>query len=169
MSLTCNFALLFFSRILNIFCVVFLSDSANKKPTALFDPFMKSKLLKKISQDEFFAQNAQFVYIYQDVQTDFMDSLTKFSKSKNAKTVNKFDLNNNIVILKRIDDRRINYDWLDNLNSQPTTTINVEPDIMIQQIEQIKSTIKHLMNGNKRLQYQMNIPNFYSEYSQVII
>ena len=73
-----------------------------------------------------------------------------------------------IVILKRIDDKPISYDWFENLNKD-NKELNAGHFSLAQQLDVIKANLRSIINGEKRLQYKMAIPHSYTESSQGLL
>lgn len=76
-----------------VICVIFVTERGVKTPQFLFDNELKLKMIKRIQSDDFLKQTAQFTYIYMDVQSDFIETVTKSSKLKleNNKSKNLFE------------------------------------------------------------------------------
>ncbi len=121
---------------------------------------MKVKLLKKLKADDYLARNAQLAYVYADLQSDFVEKLAKISKSKSTNENNKSNIENKIIILKRLDEKYVQFDWLLDLTNKNSD---------LEFVDEIKSNLKYYINNEDRLQYKMIIPHFYEESSQVNI
>lgn len=119
---------------------------------------MKVKLLKKLKADDYLARNAQLAYVYIDLQSDFVEKLAKISKSKSTNENNKSNIENKIIILKRLDEKYVQFDWLLDLTNKNSD---------LEFVDEIKSNLKYYINNEDRLQYKMIIPHFYEESSQV--
>lgn len=61
---------------------MFIAKGDEKTPSFVFDHNSVARLSRKIKNDEFIKQAAQFTYIFSNVQTDFMEKLSKHSKLK---------------------------------------------------------------------------------------
>lgn len=103
-------------------------------------------------------RNAQLAYVFIDVQSDFIEKIAKISKLKLTNENNKSNIENKIIILKRLDDKYVQFDWL-------LDTTNKNNDLEF--LDEIKSNLKYYINNEDRLQYKMIIPHFYEESSQV--
>jgi hypothetical protein len=121
---------------------------------------LKVKLLKKLKADDYLARNAQLAYVYADLQSDFVEKLAKISKSKSTNENNKSNIENKIIILKRLDEKYVQFDWLLDLTNKNSD---------LEFVDEIKSNLKYYINNEDRLQYKMIIPHFYEESSQVNI
>lgn len=58
------------------------AEKSGRTPSILFNNELKAKLVKRINEDGYFKQLAQFTYIYTDVQSDFVEKIIKNSKLK---------------------------------------------------------------------------------------
>lgn len=61
-----------------------------------------------------------------------------------------------ILVLKRIDDKYAQFDWLEDLNLDDSTFY-----------DKLKFELVFYLNGNKKLKFKISIPNFYEESNQV--
>ena len=147
-----------------VVCILFASDSMTRTPEFLFNSNLKTKVIKKIASDEYLKKNAQFAYLYLDIQTEFLEKLAKNLKIKlaeNQSHKNYFD--NKVIFLKRLDDKYAQFDVYD-LSDRPGESTSLP-----QQIEALKLNLKSYLNGAKKLQYKMSIPSFYDETTPVYI
>lgn len=92
-----------------------------------------------------------------DVQTDFIEKVARNSKLKLNNENNKSNIENKILILKRLDEKYVQFDWLDILNDD------------LDFFDKIKSNLKLFTSNDEKLQHRMIIPQFYEESSQVNI
>lgn len=166
-----------------LICVIFITQKWLKpEASSFFNAEFRMKLIRKVANDNYMKQTAQFTYVYFDVQSDFIEKITKNSKLKpiesdnNNKSLfeNKVNLNHElamliwsnlnlqhlfkVVLLKRLNDKYAQFDIFD-LEMQKTT-------------EQIVDSIKELINtitiGTRKLSFKMPTPEFYDESSPVI-
>lgn len=70
-----------------------------------------------------------------------------------------------VVILKRLDEKYIEFGWLDDILGQ-NEAVNEEVDVN-QIVEDVKLNLKQILSGERKLRFRMTIPIFYSESQQV--
>lgn len=139
-----------------------MANSETRRPGFVFDSSSAGKLARKLKNDEFIKQNAQFTYFYSNVQSDFAERLSKHSK---LKSVSK--LEDKVIILRRMDEKYSEFGWLD--VEMPLSDEMGDKLDWTQVIEEVKANLRQVMGGEKRLKFKMQIPIFYSESQQVII
>lgn len=142
-----------------IFCLVYISNSETKLPGFIFEQNLRAKFLKKLKADDFINRNSQFTYIFMDIQSDFVEKVAKNSKIKFTNSV-KSNIEGKLLILKRIDDKYIHYDWMNILSYENGEEIDY--------IEQVKSKLKQFVIDDQ-LQFKLIIPQFYQESSLSLI
>lgn len=122
------------------------------------------RLARKLRNDELLKQNVQFAYVFTNVQTDFAERLAKHSK---LKSVSKLD--DKVIMLKRLDEKYVEFGWLD-VDMMPPTTTKDDDEFVLnwnQIVDDVKINLRQVMSGERRLKFKMTIPIFYSELQQV--
>lgn len=148
-----------------VYCVVFVANSETKRPSFVFDSTSIARLSRKLRNDELLKQNVQFAYVFTNVQTDFAERLAKHSK---LKSVSKLD--DKVIMLRRLDEKYVEFGWLDVDMMPPTMTTNDNDETVVdwnQLIDDVKINLRQVMSGEKKLKFKMTIPIFYSELQQV--
>lgn len=147
-----------FDTNVKLICVIFITQKWLKpEASSFFNAEFRMKLIRKVANDNYMKQTAQFTYVYFDVQSDFIEKITKNSKLKpiESDNNNKSLFENKVVLLKRLNDKYAQFDIFD-LEMQKTT-------------EQIVDSIKELINtitiGTRKLSFKMPTPEFYDESS----
>jgi hypothetical protein len=141
-------------NIKKVVCIIFITNSESQQPNFLFDSKQRTKFVKQINNDAFLKPNAQFSYIYHNVQTDFMEKLFKSSKIL-LKDNDLSALEKKVFLLKRISEKHVLFNWID----------MEENDL----VEKIKTNLKNVMNEKLKLEYKLTIPQFFHESSQVFL
>ena len=139
-----------------------MANSETRRLGFVFDSSSVGKLARKLKNDEFIKQNAQFTYFYSNVQSDLAERLSKHSK---LKSVSK--LEDKVIILRRMDEKYSEFGWLD-VEVPPLNDEMSEKLDWSQFIEDVKANLRLVMGGEKRLKFKTPIPIFYSESQQVI-
>jgi hypothetical protein len=141
----------------SIYCFIVLASSKEQTPSALFDKLFRVDLIQRLQGDEFLNQNARVTYLYSDIQSDFGEKLTANSKIK--KSDSNF-IKNKVVVLKRLDDKYSQFEWLSDINLEGITAVKF--------IQKIKSALMTYSSGDQPLKYKMRSPIFYEESKRVI-
>jgi len=145
------------TNIKKVICIIFIANSATQQPQFLFDMKEKTKLKKQTNNDIYLKQNAQFTYIYHNVQTDFIEKLLKSSKILLKDRENLSSIEKKVFFLKRISEKHALFNW-----------IEVEDgSFSIDLVEKIKINLKNFLNEKQKLEYKLTIPQFFHESSQV--
>ncbi|KAH9504393.1 DnaJ sub C member 16, partial [Bulinus truncatus] len=104
-----------------------------------------------------FAQNAdtqngriRFVYIYADVQQNFISALTKGNQTRAAPVVE-------VVIIWRQDTRRLSYEFLEEGWS-------LDPQAVPLSRKKLEEKLTELLSGDNLLPYKAVVPEFYNEH-----
>lgn len=142
-----------------MYCIVFVANSDHKRPRFVFDSTSVARIARKIKNDDLLKQTAQFTYLFANVQTDFAERLSKHSKLKSVQK-----LEDKVVILKRLDEKYVEFGWLD------IEFVDYDDDDKLdwnQLLDEVKSNLRQLASGEKKLRFKMTIPRFYSEFQQV--
>ena len=143
-----------------------MANSETKRPSFVFDSTSIARLARKLRNDELLKQNVQFAYVFTNVQTDLGERLAKHSKLKSASK-----LDDKVIMLKRLDEKYVEFGWLD-VDMMPPTTINDNDETTNaidwnQVVDDVKINLRQVMSGERRLKFKMTIPIFYSELQQV--
>lgn len=143
-----------------MYCLVFVANSDHQRPRFVFDPSSVAKFARKLKTDDLLKQTAQFTYFLANVQSDLAERMSKHSKLKSVQK-----LEDKVVIVRRLDDKHVEFGWLD-----IEFDIDQDEDRLdwSQLLDEIKSNLRQLESGEKRLKFKMPIPRFYSELQQVI-
>ena len=137
-------------------CVILMTNSDKKEPNFIFDAKHKAKFIRQISNDAFLKQNAQFTYIYHNVQTDFIEKLLKSSKIQLANNDRSL-IEKKVLFLKRVSEKHAIFSWLD-------LYIDVTKNEFL---DRIKATLRSILGEKQKLEYKLLIPLLYHESSQV--
>jgi hypothetical protein len=141
----------------NIYCFIVTAHSKEQTPSVLFDRLFRVDLIQRLQNDEFLSQNARITYLYYDIQSDFAEKLIANSKTKKSDSSS---LQNKIVVLKRLDDKYSQFEWITDINMDSITPVKF--------IQKVKSSLMSYSSGDHQpLKFKMRSPIFYEESKRV--
>jgi hypothetical protein len=138
------------------YCFIVLASSRDQTPRALFDQPYRAELVQRLQSDEFVNAHARLTYLYHDVQSDFAAKLHLNSKSKKSQAA---FFQNKIIVLKRLDDKYSQYEWLADVNFDTLNT----PVKLIQLVKTALLGYTSTALSDQPLRFKLRIPVFYEE------
>ena len=170
-------------------CVLVVAQKSTAQPDALFDAAKRTRLLRAIDSHGYLATRATFVYVFADVQTDFVERMRTATRkttttTKKAKKKTAADGDNDsdrppigdgqLVALRRLgpDEKRIQFDMM--MADGDAVDIDDEMRLVGDESDaQLRLKLDRLaiwladLESTPVLRYNMNIPHFYDESFQV--
>ncbi|BFZ23270.1 hypothetical protein BsWGS_26309 [Bradybaena similaris] len=95
-------------------------------------------------------ERVKFVYIYEDVQHNFIKALTKGNETRSKVKVE-------VVIIWRVDTHKLNYEFLEHGWS-------LDPQAVPQSRRELEERLTSILNGDNLLPYKATVPEFYNEH-----